>query len=192
MFKLLQFTFLFTLIFSGCSHFQPATVESALEHYSVESPPLPFQISRTSSDQGFTMIEATGEKQNSLTVTLFENKDAKFITEKFDEKTLKAKSIFEGVTDHYFPVINKKILCEPKFLPKFYQTTKPEQTEFTLYAFGNDRNNLGACDSSTVKRKILYFLLKCKNSLAEFQFSTGLNESLDQFKPVISSLKCLF
>ncbi len=171
---------------------RPASIESALKDYSIASAPLDYKIEHVNSDAGFKMLEAVAPTGgNRISVTLFKNSDSSVISQKFEEKIVKYKSIFEGVRDPYFAIITKQIKCEPKYLPKFAQKTSDSQVQFSVQAFGNERNNIGACDESTVRRKVYLVLLKCKNSLAEVQFTTGLNQSLDQFKPVIDSFKCL-
>lgn len=178
-----------------CQILQPAksSIEGALKEYGIQSAPLNFRIEHENSDTGFKMLEAVSpESEDRLIITLFKNKDEETIRQKFEEKILKYKSIFEGVRDPYFAIITKQIKCEPKYLPKFAQKTEAHQLQFSIQAYGNARSTLGACDDSTVARKVHLVLLKCKNSLAEVQFSTSLNQSLDRFKPAIESLKCLF
>jgi hypothetical protein len=175
----------------------PATPEGALKEYGVASGPLNYQIEHTNSDSGFRMLEGFAPGTESrLIVTLFKNKDEAVISQKFEEKIVKYRSIFEGVRDPYFAILTKQIKCEPQYLPKFAQKTTGEppkqQIQFTIQGYGNERSTLGACDDSTVHRRVYLVLLKCRNSLAEVQFSTGLKQSLDQFKPAIDSLKCLF
>lgn len=171
----------------------PPSIEGALSEYGIQSSPLNYRIVHLNSDSGFKMLEAVSPaSEDRVVLTLFKNKDEDVIREKFEEKIVKYKSIFEGVRDPYFAIITKEIKCEPKYLPKFAQNTEGQQVRFSIQAYGNDRSTLGACDSSTVRRKVFLVLLKCKNSLAEVQFSTGLKQSLDRFKPAIDSLKCLF
>ncbi|MCC2679863.1 MAG: hypothetical protein K0R29_2439 [Pseudobdellovibrio sp.] len=190
---------LMTPLLTHCQMLQPgpATPEGALKEYGVASGPLNYQIEHTNSDSGFRMLEGFAPGTESrLIVTLFKNKDEAVISQKFEEKIVKYRSIFEGVRDPYFAILTKQIKCEPQYLPKFAQKTTGEppkqQIQFTIQGYGNERSTLGACDDSTVHRRVYLVLLKCRNSLAEVQFSTGLKQSLDQFKPAIDSLKCLF
>lgn len=184
--------FLF-LALTNCAHNSAQrSIDNSLRDFSIEAIALDYKIILSNDDQNFKMIEATGEAGTNLVVTLYKDKDAEVIEKKYEEKIVKIKSIFESVTDHYFAIITKKIQCEPKYLPKFYQVSTENQVQFSVQAFGNSRNMIGACDSSTVQRKIVLVLLKCKNSIVELQFSTSLDQALDQFKPAISSLKCLF
>lgn len=187
--------FLLVPFLTHCSNLpsKRTTLEQALKEFSI-SPgrPLNYHVEHSNSDNSFKMIVAVAaNSDNRMSLTLFKNEDSAIISQKFEEKIVKYKSIFEDDRDPYFPVITKQIKCEQQYLSQ-YQSSKTEKQEiFSIQAFGNERSDVGACDESTVRRKILLVLLKCKTSLAEIQFSTGLNQSLDQFKPYVESLKCL-